>query len=106
MDLRNSIEEKRESKRVKELEDIICTLKFELNGLKNVVATVESDAVMEREMIKKGFQQRVQHVVDWLNQVQGEVEKKAAQLSFLEEKVSKYKLYWGNAFVILILFRR
>jgi hypothetical protein len=77
-----------EDKRMRELEDIICTLKFELNGLKHVVTSVESVARTERETMKQGFQQRVQHVVDWLDQMRGEVDKKAEQITQLEEKVN------------------
>jgi len=78
-------------KRVRELEDIICTLKFELNGLKNVVASVESEGRTEREMMNQGFQQRVKHVEDWLDLVNGEVDKKALQLTQLEEKIRTYE---------------
>ena len=79
-----------ENRRVRELEDIICTLKFELNGLKHVVSVVESEARTEREVMRNGFQQRVQYVVDWMNSTSAEVDKKADQITQLEEKVHTF----------------
>lgn len=84
------VEERSQStiRHVRELEDIICTLKFELNGLKDVVATVENEAQREREEMKKSFQQRVQEVVQWLDVMRGEVDNKVEQVLQLEEKVN------------------
>jgi hypothetical protein len=78
-----------EERHIMELEDIICTLKFELNGLKDVVASVEINARIDRETMKQGFEQRVQHVVAWLARMKGEVDKKANEITQLEEKVTK-----------------
>eukprot|EP00026_Physarum_polycephalum_P006549 Phypoly_transcript_06597.p1 GENE.Phypoly_transcript_06597~~Phypoly_transcript_06597.p1 ORF type:complete len:463 (+),score=86.09 Phypoly_transcript_06597:158-1546(+) len=76
-----------EERRVRELEDIICTLKFELNGLKDVVTSVEINARIDRETMKQGFEQRVQHVIAWLARMKGEVDIKANEITQLEAKV-------------------
>ena len=73
-------------KRIAELEDIICTLKFELNGLKYVIATQEVEA-HSLEAVKQEFKQKVNEVVVQLDLVSNKVTNRVDQLSVLEQKV-------------------
>lgn len=74
--------------RVAELEDIICTLKFEINGLKSVVASMEDEASAEKERVKKELQDRAEEILNWVEEMRLEVESRMAEVFQLEAKVS------------------
>jgi predicted RNase H-like nuclease (RuvC/YqgF family) len=73
--------------RINELEDIICTLKFEINGLKAVVFDLEDKALADREKLKVDFQREVDGVMSRLEQLNRQVEEKIAYIAQLEAKV-------------------
>lgn len=79
--------EKKKDARITELEDIICTLKFEINGLKSVVLSLEDDAQVEREKVKKEFQIKVDEIFGWMDEMRLEINGKMEEICKLEEKV-------------------
>ena len=73
--------------KISELEDIICTMKFEINGLKSVIQLLEEHNKADRERVVSEVQLKVQEVMGEADQLRTRLEAKRKEADLWKEKV-------------------
>jgi len=78
--------------KIAELEDIICTMKFEINGLKSVIVMMEEANKIDREKLVKQVEKTMKEVIDDAQATRDRLEDKNTEADALSEKVFIYNL--------------
>jgi uncharacterized coiled-coil DUF342 family protein len=74
--------------KIAELEDIICTMQFQINGLKSVIHLLEEERKADKERVEGEAQLKIQEVMGEADQLRAMLETRRKEVDQWKEKVS------------------